>query len=384
MTNILVADVETSIYNTGNPFDERNICVSIHLKVNDSQSFCKFYDEPDFITPLRAELSKCDILVGHNIKFDIHWFCNLGIRVRVPNVWDTMVAEFILSGQTVKFASLDSLAEKYGLQKKLDKVKEYWEAGISTENVPRELVQEYGNYDVDLEYQVYLCQLSDPRMTDKIKKLILLAGRDLLILQEMEYKGLKYNKEKSLALANESKVMIDLLEKELLEYANITELNFNSDDQLSAYLYGGQFTKETFTPTTSIIKTGPNKGKERTINRKTGEVTTTLGGFFNPLDGTALKKEGLYSSAADVLKQLKAPTKVQKKIIAALLKRAELAKLVETYYLGLPARMDEMNWTDTIHGEYNQVVARTGRLSSSKPNMQNTPPEADALFESRY
>lgn len=381
---VLTADTETSTYNTGNPFDPRNICVSIHLKVNDNKSFCTFYDDPGFITPLRTELPKCDVLVGHNIKFDLHWFRNVGIRFGFLNVWDTMVAEFILSGQTNKFASLNSLAERYGLQTKIDKVKEYWEVGVSTEDIPRELVEEYGNYDVDLTYQVYLCQLSDPRMTDKIKKLIQLAGQDLLILQEMEYNGLRYNKQKSVELANECQLMIDRIEKELLAYADITELNFNSDDQLSAYLYGGSVTKEIYTPTTSIIKSGPNKGKERTINRKTGEVTITFDGFFNPLDGTQLKKEGLYSSAADVLKQLKAPTKRQRAIVEGLLKRAELAKLVETYYQGLPARMDEMNWTDTIHGEYNQVVARTGRLSSSKPNMQNTPPEADALFESRY
>ena len=295
-----------------------------------------------------------------------------------------MLAEFILSGQTNTFASLNSLAELYGLPAKHDEVADYWSKGISTEDIPPEIVETYGNWDVDLTYQVYLKQLEDPRMTDKIKKLILLDGLDLLVLQEMEYHGLKYNKERSLKLAEESNGRIEEIEQALLKYGGVEELNFDSDDQLSAYLYGGSISKDVYTPITSILKSGPNKGKERTINRFVRTDTISFDGFFTPLKGSALKKEGIYSTAGDVLKQLKAKSKLQKVIIELLLERAELAKLSGTYYEGLPKRMEEMQWPEFIHGEYNQVVARTGRLSSSKPNMQNNPPEADQLFESRY
>ena len=46
--------------------------------------------------------------------------------------------------------------------------------------------------------------------------------------------------------------------------------------------------------------------------------------------------------------------------------------------------METKGWDGSIHGQFNQVVARTGRLSSSAPNMQNTPPELDKLLVSRY
>jgi len=330
-------------------------------------------------------MGDCKLLVGHNLKFDIHWLRNLGIQPHSGiRIWDTMLAEFILSGQTNSFASLNSLAEKYGLPLKHDEVADYWAKGISTEDIPPEIVETYGNWDVDLTYLVYQQQLKDPRMTDKIKKLILLDGLDLLVLQEMEYNGLKYNKEKSLKLADEANQRIKQIEEELLKYGGIEELNFNSDDQLSAYLYGGSFTKDVYAPHTSITKSGPNKGRERTVNRFVRTDTFSFDGFFAPLKGTELKKEGLYSTSGDVLKQLKAKSKIQKVIISLLLERADLAKLSGTYYEGLPKRMEEMQWPEFIHGEYNQVVARTGRLSSSKPNMQNNPAEADALFESRY
>jgi DNA polymerase-1 len=381
----LTLDVETTTYNKGNPFDPRNFCVTIQTKVNDQETRCKYYDEPDFTSCIRQGLDSCKLIIGQNIKFDVHWLCNLGLSIPTGvRIWDTMVAEFILSGQTNSFASLNSLAEKYGLPTKHDEVKDYWDKGINTHEIPRDVLITYGAWDVDLTYLVYLAQLKDPRMTPKLHKLILLDGADLLVLQEMEYNGLKYNKEKSLELAKECRERVDHIEKELLSYAEITKLNFDSDDQLSAYLYGGSYSEDVFCEERSIFKSGARIGQERVINRKVGTNVYKFDGFFTPLKGTALKKEGLYSTAGDVLKQLKARSKLQKRIIELLLERADKVKLTGTYYEGLPKLMEEMNWGDTIHGQYNQVIARTGRLSSSKPNMQNNPPEADYLFISRY
>jgi len=53
----------------------------------------------------------------------------------------------------------------------------------------------------------------------------------------------------------------------------------------------------------------------------------------------------------------------------------ELSKLHGTYIVGLSSLMDG---ADRIHTSFNQDVARTGRLSSSEPNIQNIPrPEND-------
>lgn len=56
-------------------------------------------------------------------------------------------------------------------------------------------------------------------------------------------------------------------------------------------------------------------------------------------------------------------------------KHRKLSKLFGTYIKGLHALLDP---NDRIHTRYNQDVARTGRLSSSEPNLQNIPrPEND-------
>lgn len=58
-----------------------------------------------------------------------------------------------------------------------------------------------------------------------------------------------------------------------------------------------------------------------------------------------------------------------------LLHHRELTKLHGTYIKGLSDRLDPFG---RIHSRFNQDVARTGRLSSSDPNMQNIPkPEND-------
>ena len=71
-------------------------------------------------------------------------------------------------------------------------------------------------------------------------------------------------------------------------------------------------------------------------------------------------------------------------MISSLLKRAELAKLQDTYYGKLPTLLAHMEWGKLLHGQYNQCVAATGRLSSSAPNMQNFSGDVDKLLISRY
>ena len=59
----------------------------------------------------------------------------------------------------------------------------------------------------------------------------------------------------------------------------------------------------------------------------------------------------------------------------------ELTKLLNTYLEPLPARLDPV--TGRLHTTFNQLVASTGRLSSSNPNLQNIPVRTDLGQEIR-
>ncbi len=83
--------------------------------------------------------------------------------------------------------------------------------------------------------------------------------------------------------------------------------------------------------------------------------------------GKRLKKSGQYSTDASVLESLAERHELPRKII----EYRTRAKLKSTYIDALPTYIDPK--TRRLHTSFNQTVARTGRLSSSNPNLQNIP-----------
>ncbi len=83
--------------------------------------------------------------------------------------------------------------------------------------------------------------------------------------------------------------------------------------------------------------------------------------------GKRLKKSGQYSTDASVLEGLAATHALPRKIIDYRTR----AKLKSTYIDALPKFIQP--GTGRLHTSFNQTVARTGRLSSSNPNLQNIP-----------
>ncbi len=83
--------------------------------------------------------------------------------------------------------------------------------------------------------------------------------------------------------------------------------------------------------------------------------------------GRRLKKSGQYSTEASVLEALAERHDLPRKII----EYRTRAKLKSTYIDALPKFV--IPATGRLHTSFNQTVARTGRLSSSNPNLQNIP-----------
>jgi DNA polymerase I len=83
--------------------------------------------------------------------------------------------------------------------------------------------------------------------------------------------------------------------------------------------------------------------------------------------GKKLRKSGQYSTAAGVLESLAESHELPRKI----LEYRTRAKLKSTYIDSLPRYINAA--TGRLHTSFNPAGARTGRLSSSNPNLQNIP-----------
>ncbi|GAB3806770.1 DNA polymerase I [Virgibacillus kimchii] len=145
-----------------------------------------------------------------------------------------------------------------------------------------------------------------------------------LILGDMEHTGVLVDKEKLEEMGLDLKQRLSDLEKEVHELAGET-FNLNSPKQLGPILF-----EKLELPVIKKTKTG-------------------------------------YSTAADVLEQLKQ----EHEIIPKLLLYRQLGKLQSTYIEGLLKVVHKD--TNKIHTRFNQALTQTGRLSSIEPNLQNIP-----------
>ena len=142
-------------------------------------------------------------------------------------------------------------------------------------------------------------------------------------LYNMQVTGILVDKAALLDYGKELKAGIEKLQKSIYEDAGI-EFNINSPKQLGEILF------------------------ER-LGLKGGKKT----------------KSG-YSTAADVLEKLAE----ENPIVRDILEYRTLSKLNSTYAEGLLGFIRE---DGRIHGEFNQMVTATGRISSTNPNLQNIP-----------
>lgn len=386
-----VFDVETSVYSKGHPYDSRNFLVAYSFYFENGEHLYARYDQPDFITKLRENIARVTEVIGHNIKFDIAWIRRVGLNLPVNcRVWDSSLAEFILSGQTSGFISLNDSLAQYGYEQKDDRVKEYWDSGVSTEDIPEDVLEEYTKRDTWLTWLLYATQ--QQLCDDKQKNLIYIEGEDLLTLQDAEQNGILFNRKDAEARSNALHAEILNIETKLKQHIAVPptlEFNFDSGDHVSAFLYGGIIEYKYAIPEERVYKSGPNKGQAYIQNRWHNDVVK-FERLFTPLDNTEVKKTQenspeephYYQTDEPTLKQLKG-SKRNKDLLDCLMARSKLIKIKE-FLDGLGKIIDEKHWEySIIHGQYNQNIARTGRLSSSSPNMQNMPPEVDKFIVSR-
>ncbi len=381
-----VLDAETTTHNKGHPHDPRNKLVSYAGVHNRTLSF-KYYNDADF----NKAQPRSGIIVGFNIKFDYHWLY-WSDDVPTVKIWDCQLAEHVYTGQKAQYISLSECLDRYDLGTKKDIVKEMWDAGYQTTDIPLPVLQEYNEWDVIQTEKLFLVQ--QELLSDEQKRLVYLMGEDLKVLAHIERSGLLFDSAKAapyLATLKEQVATIELELAKRLPPIQHGVFNWDSGDHLSCFLYGGTLTFNYAIGEPSVYKSGAKKGEEYTKN-SWFEEHLNFPQLFKPLPNTELKKTKgdvsastrFYQTDLPTLSSLKGGGKEGKQVVAFLLERSAKTKVVEMLE-SIFKLFDKFQWTDNlVHGQYNQNVAVTGRLSSSAPNMQNIPPEIDQFFISRY
>ena len=320
-------------------------------------------------------LSTKTLIVGQNITFDILWLLQKKkIDIHKIEIWDTMIAEYYLSGQQTKYASLDTLAKKYGGYLKDDKIKNYWLAGIETSDIPKHELAEYLEGDLENTAKVFKRQLIEFKKEDpQLLTLFLHVMRCRLLTTLMEFNGIlvdsalldKHIQEVSYSVSQleaSLKVSLDTLSLG----AKISSLN------VSKLLFGGEVRNKR--RTLKLDSLGNQEYFKNGNPRYCTIVDTVTHAGYEKLVPTFLKASGdgkYWLLPADVLEPLldTVTTQRAKDLITNLLDYRLLKKELSTYLEGY--RKHVWRSDNRIHTSLNHTATDTGRIASGNPNMLN-------------
>lgn len=388
-----VVDVETDILNTedqgfkASPFYSDNEVVLLGVIDDEGDEF--LVQQKDLGLVFSGHLFSHNMLVGHNIKFDLLYLMKTFGPQEYEDwirsggtVWDTMVVEYLLSGQDNKMPSLNSVSEKYGGTQKIDKIKEYWDAGVNTRDIPMDELSEYLHFDLENTRLVFEEQWKAVEKAGMLP-LVLTQMDALLALASMEWNGFVLDRaEMNVAIIKKYQELRDL-EKELklyIEDAIPTDHTFKnltprSPIQVSLTIFGGEYEREVIKEVRDDkgvpirYKSGKKKGQIKTKKHKEKGIVGTR---FDPSWINAEKgKNGHYSVDDETLHTVSHATGVAtgiKQFCEKMMQFRSWDKDLNTYYLGY---LRECWYDGKLHPNFNQALTATGRLSCNKPNLQN-------------
>ncbi|HEY2828221.1 MAG TPA: DNA polymerase I, partial [Pirellulales bacterium] len=292
-------------------------------------------DPKSTLEALRPVLENAGIgKIGQNLKYDMIVLRTAGVEVAGVQ-FDTMLASYLLDAGE-RNHNLDQLAGRY-LNHVTTKIEALIGSGKNQkrmDEVPLAEITHYAAEDADVALRLM------PPLAARLKEANLESlFHDLEVplvdvLVELESNGIKVDRTRLAELSAQYGQRMAALELEIFKLAD-REFNIASPKQLQEVLF-----VEQKLPVLKKTKTGP-------------------------------------STDAEVLEELARSHPLPAKII----EYRQYAKLKGTYVDALPSMLHPQ--TGRVHASFNQVVAATGRLSSSDPNLQNIPIRSDEGREIR-
>lgn len=276
--------------------------------------------------------------IGHNLKYDLSVLLNHSLPVSGP-FFDTMLAHALLHPDSKH--SMDYLSETllgYRPVSLMDIVPEpeaddlFSHAAkkskkeIDMEAVPLAQLAEYAAEDADVTWQLFEHLQKELTETSLESVYQNIEAPLLPVLVRMEMEGIRLDPDALIQISGRLQSRIDELARSITEMAG-RAFNLKSPKQLGEVLF-------------DELKLVEKPKKTKTGQFKTDEQTLASLSGVHP-------------------------------IIEAILEYREATKLKSTYVDTLPDHLEAS--TGRIHTHFHQLVAATGRLASTDPNLQNIP-----------
>jgi DNA polymerase-1 len=289
-----------------------------------SSNFEKAKKQLEIFNEVFSDSSKT--LVAQNYKFDFKMMKKYGMKIQ-NKIFDTMLAHYVINADGKH--GMDALSESYLNYKPVSIESLIGPKGKnqnSMAHLPAESIKDYAAEDADVTLQ--LAEIFQPELEKQGTTSVLENIETPLIevLANMEWEGIRVDKEFLNAYSVELGKELDIIEEKITELAG-EKFNLDSPKQLGVILF------EKLKITTEMKKT----------------------------------KTGQYSTGEDVLQRYLH----NHEIVPLILDYRELRKLKSTYIDTLPNMINTI--TGRVHTNFMQAVAATGRLSSNQPNLQNIP-----------
>jgi DNA polymerase-1 len=278
--------------------------------------------------------------IGHNLKFDLSVLLAHGIEVRGP-FFDTMLAHSLIDPD--QRHGMDYLSETYlrytpvpitsliGTEKD-DLFSQATMADVAAQDARK--VADYAAEDADVTWQ--LAAKMRPELKEQVYVFESIESPLLPVLTKMENFGVKIDVQALREYGIELEKKAQELQKRIQENAG-GPFNLNSPKQLGEVLFD----------------------RLKLIDKPKKTAT------------------GQYQTNEQVLQSLLG----LHPIIQDILDYREVTKLNSTYVEALPHAVSKV--TGRVHTTFHQLMAATGRMASSNPNLQNIPIRSDLGREIR-
>lgn len=306
-------------------------------------------------------------IIMHNGKFDYQVLkCTCDVKLNI--YWDTLIGarlldENELAGLKEQYISkIDPSIEKYSIDHLFK---------IDYAVVPPELFALYAATDSFMTYKLYEYQKSQFLLptNERLFKLFKNVEMPVVeVLAEMELTGVCIDTDYAKRLSVK-------YNKKLAEVDNELEKVLKQYDNLIAEW------RQTPEATHKALSSKPNKNGEYTLQKSKSEQLgnpINLGSptqlailLYDVLKTPPVDKRSPRGTGEAILEKINLP------ICKIILERRGLVKFINTYIDKIPECINSS--THRLHCKFNQVEAKTGRQSSSDPNLQNIPSHDNAI-----